>query len=250
MLLLEVIANSVDDCLAAEQGGADRIELCTALELGGLTPSFGLLCAARRATRLPIMMMVRPRAGGFCYTPAEFDVICRDAAMALAHGVDGLVFGFLQDDGTVDVARTRQLVAMTFGKETVFHRAFDVTPDPFQALDTLIALGITRVLTSGQMPSVVDGMEQIAALMAHAAGRIQVLPGGGINLSNVRALVQRAHVTQVHASLSGSGVDGSTQARPDLRFNATTLPPESHVRITDRDAVAHMRALLDRIAVG
>jgi len=249
-MLLEVIANSVEDCLAAEQGGADRIELCSALELGGLTPSGGLLVEARRATRLPIMVMLRPRAGGFCYTPGEFAVICRDATMALTHGADGLVFGFLGSDGTVDVARTRQLAVLAGDKETVFHRAFDVTPDPLRALDALIELGITRVLTSGQVPNVVDGAAHIAAYLAHAAGRIQVLPGGGIHLGNVQTLLQGAHVTQIHASLSGSAVDGSTQARPALRFSAAVLPPESHVRVIDRDAVVQMRALLDQTLLG
>jgi copper homeostasis protein len=246
MILLEVIANSVEDCVAAEQGGADRIELCSALALGGLTPSLGLLIGARRATRLPIMAMNRPRAGGFCYTESEFSVMCRDADLALAHGADGLVFGCLLGDGTVDAGRTRRLVERAGDKQTVFHRAFDVTPNPFHALDVLMDLGVTRVLTSGQMPSVVDGTALVAALVAHAAGRIQILPGGGITIGNARAVVQQTQVTQIHASLSGSQVDTSTQARPDLHFSAVTLPAESHVRITDCSAVTKMRALLDQ----
>jgi copper homeostasis protein len=243
-VVLEVIGCSVADCLAAARGGADRIELCTALPLGGLTPSPGLLLGARAAVELPIMAMVRPRAGGFAYSDDEFDVMLRDAEWALAQGADGIVFGCLLPSGEVDINRTRALVAVSGGKQTVFHRAFDVTPDPFAALDALIALGVTRVLSSGQKASALEGAANLAAYQAHVRGQIEILPGGGITTANAREVLRLTGADQLHASLSGSRRDPSTAANPTLRFGAAAIPPEDHVRITDGALVAEMRDVL------
>lgn len=243
-ILLEVIASSLEDCVAAEAGGADRIELCSAMPLGGLTPSLGLLVEARTAVRLPIMAMIRPRPGGFAYSEPDFGVMVRDAELALAHGADGIVFGCLQPDGRVDMPRVRALVQLASGKETVFHRAFDVTPDPYAALDALIELGVTRVLSSGQKSGVLDGAANLAAYRSHVGGRLQVLPGGGITVDNVRELLRLTGADQVHASLSGSRRDPSTAANPAIRFGAAAMPPVEHVRITDRLLVAAMHTVL------
>jgi copper homeostasis protein len=247
MILLEVIATSVEDCSVAAAAGADRIELNSAFALGGLTPSLGLLIEARRATRLPLMVMLRPRSGGFCYTGTEFKTLLRDAELALANGADGLVFGCLHADGTVDAGRTAALVQLAGRAETVFHRAFDVTPDPLAALDRLIGVGVTRVLTSGQCATVVEGAANVAAYIRHAAGRIQLLPGSGVNLATAAGVIHSTGATQVHASLSGARYDRSTAARPAIRFGAAGGPPEDHVRILDPAMVAAMRALLDRL---
>ena len=203
-ILLEVIATSPDDCVAAQAGGADRIELCSAMPLGGLTPSLGLLIEARAAVQLPIMAMIRPRPGGFAYSDPDFAVMLRDAELALAHGADGIVFGCLLPDGRVDINRVRAFVQLAGRRETVFHRAFDVTPDPYAALDALIQLGVTRVLSSGQKPSALEGAANLAAFRSHVSGRLQVLPGGGITVENVRELLRLTGANQVHASLSGS----------------------------------------------
>ncbi len=238
MILLEVIATAVEDCIVAEQGGANRIELTTALVVGGLTPSLGLLVEARRATALPIMCMIRPRAGGFQYSATEFTVMQRDVELALTHGADGIVFGCLHGDGTVDRARVQTLAAHAQGKETVFHRAFDVTPEPLTALEQLIDLGVTRVLTSGQMAGAPAGAANIRTYREHAHGRIQILPGSGIQLHNVAELLRQTGVDQIHVSLSGISLDTSLQARPDISFNAAPLPPESQVRRLDPAALA------------
>jgi copper homeostasis protein len=169
-ILLEIIATAADDCAAIEQAGGDRIELCSALTLGGLTPSAALVQRARETTQLPIMMMLRPRAGGFCYSAAEFTQMALDLKFGLAAGVDGFVFGCLNADGTVDQRRTAHLVKLAAGRQTVFHRAFDVTPDPFAALESLIALGVTRILTSGQQPTAWEGADLIQQLVERAAG--------------------------------------------------------------------------------
>ncbi len=243
-ILLEVIATSPDDCVAAQAGGADRIELCSAMPLGGLTPSLGLLVEARTAVRLPIMAMIRPRPGGFAYSEPDFAVMLRDAELALAYGADGIVFGCLEPDGRVASTRVRALVQLAGSKESVFHRAFDVTPDPYAALDTLIQLGVTRVLSSGQKPSALAGAANLAAYRAHVGGQLQVLPGGGITVDNVRQLLQLTGADQVHASLSGSRCDPSTAANPAIHFGAAAMPPEDHVRVTDGVQVAAMHTVL------
>ena len=181
-ILFEVCCGCTEDAVQAERGGADRIELNSALFLGGLTPSIGTLEAVKAQVKLPVMCMVRPREGGFCYTDFDYDAICRDALALIRAGADGVVFGFLKPDGTVDEARCADFLGRIRAEkpeiETVFHRAIDVVPDVFAALDTLIALNVTRVLTSGQRASAPAGAETIRRMRAHAAGRIDILPGG------------------------------------------------------------------------
>jgi copper homeostasis protein len=192
-----------------------------------------------------MMAMVRPRSGGFAYTDAEFAVMVRDAELLLAHGADGIVFGCLLPSGEIDINKVRVLAALAQDKQTVFHRAFDVVPDPLAALDSLIELGITRVLSSGRQVSALAGAANLAAYRAHARGRIQVLPGGGITAANVHEVLRLTGAGQVHASLSGARRDPSTSANPTLRLGAAALPPEDQVRITDLARVAEMRTLLD-----
>ena len=177
--MLEICCGSLDDALEAAAGGADRVELCSCLFLGGLTPSSGSLIEAKRRLAIPVMFMARPRGGGFCYTQTEMAVIERDVEMAIAQGADGVVFGILTPDGRVDLSRTRRICQLIGSREAVFHRAFDVTPDPFRALEELIDLGLTRVLTSGQCHTVCEGLDLIKRLVDHAGDRIQVMPGGG-----------------------------------------------------------------------
>jgi copper homeostasis protein len=243
MMLLEVIATSAEDCATAQAAGADRIELCCALALGGLTPSAALVQRARAATTLPLLMMLRPREGGFCYSAGEFTQMALDLKFGLAAGVDGFVFGCLTRDGAVDARRTAHLVKLAAGRQTVFHRAFDVTPDPAAALETLIELGVTRVLTSGQAATALAGADLIRQLVVQAGSRIELLPGGGITPDNVTELVQRTGVQQVHASCSGWATDASTQARPALHFGAADTPSAS-VRVLDSAQVAALRAAL------
>ncbi len=185
-ILLEICCGSAEGALEAAAGSADRVELCSALFLGGLTPSLGSLLQVKQLAKIPVMAMNRPRAAGFCYSETEFAVMERDADLLLEHGADGIVFGILNDDGTVDIARTRTLRKRIAPRQAVFHRAFDVTPDPFRALNELIDIGITRVLTSGQKNGAPEGFALIAKLIEHARDRIEVLPGAGIGLDNVR----------------------------------------------------------------
>jgi copper homeostasis protein len=248
MILLETIAASVEDCLAAEQGGANRIELVSALAVGGLTPSLGLLREARRATRLPIMAMLRPRASGFAYSAREWAVVLRDAELFLADGADGLVFGALHPDGAVDLARVAELVALAGNRETVFHRAFDVTPEPLPAIERLADLGVTRILTSGQEANAYNGAAAIRGFRERAAGRIQILPGGGVNRFTVADILRRTGADQVHASLSVRRVDLSLRARPQVTFGAGGGLAEDEYFAADVARIAELRAVLDGLS--
>jgi copper homeostasis protein len=247
-VLLEVCVGSVDDAVAAAAAGADRLEVNCAVSLGGLTPSMGMFAEVRQRVNVPLIAMVRPRPGGFSYSETEFEVMIRDAEALLAAGADGLALGVLTDGGEIDRDRSRKLTALCVGAPAVFHRAFDLTPDPFAALDCLIELGFRRVMTSGQAASAVAGAETIAALVRHAAGRIEVLPAGGIRPDTVVELLDRTGCDQVHVGVRTMVGDFSMAARPAIRLGRTTPLPEGHFDRTDEAAVAALRSALTRRA--
>jgi len=245
-LILEVCVASLDDAIAAERGGADRLELNSALSLGGLTPSLGLLQAVRETVSIPIIAMIRPRAGGFHYRPGEYTSMLRDIEWALRSGADGIAFGILQEDGRIDLARCRRVIEQIEGHPIVFHRAFDVVPDQASALEQLIDLGVTRVLTSGGEPTALEGADRIAQLRRQAGGRIEVLPASGIRPDNVGSLLSATGCDQVHASLGTLGRDPSTLGNPRIAFSGDALPEDGY-RATDLQAVRAMRKVLDEI---
>jgi copper homeostasis protein len=243
-ILLEICCGSIDDAIEAKKGGADRVELCSALFLGGLTPSVGTIQEAKRRLRIPIMVMVRPRGGGFAYSEAELASMERDTEAAVENGADGIVFGILQSDGRIDMPRCRRLRQLIGKRQAVFHRAFDVTPDPFQALEQLVDLGITRVLTSGQKDSVPEGVDLIKKLIGRAGDRIEVLPGGGIQVWNMKEMVDRIGCRQVHLTAWGTMVDTSTHARPAITFGGALYPPEDRYLMTDAQLVRQLATVL------
>lgn len=201
-ILLEVCVESVDDAVAAAAGGADRIELNTALSLDGLTPTPGLLVETRKSVRLPLIVMARPRAGDFCYSDSEFCVLRHDVEYALEHGADGVAFGILTADRRIDVRRCRTVArAIRDGRDLVFHRAFDVTRTPLDALEQLIDMGVRRVMTSGGRPTAADGSPLVRRLIERAAGRIEILPAGGVRPGNAFAIVNQTGCDQLHTSL-------------------------------------------------
>jgi copper homeostasis protein len=220
-VLLEICIASPQDAATAADGGADRLELNAALELGGLTPSPGTLLETRRATRLPIIAMCRPRPGGFHYSTQEFDVMRRDVDILLENGADGIAMGILCADGSIDVDRCAQLIRQVGTRATegvAFHRAFDFTPDPFVALEQIIELGFRRVMTSGQQPAALQGAKLIAELMERSAGRIEILPAAGIRASNAAAIISATGCTQLHASLRESRPDASVTTRSAINL--------------------------------
>ena len=238
---LEVCCGSVDDVLQAQRGGADRVELNSCLMFGGLTPSIGALIAAKRLSSLPIMTMVRPRQAGFCYSGAEYATALADAEQLLANGSDGLVFGFLDSDGALDVQRTRELTRIAGKKTKVFHRAIDVCSDWKRLLGQLIEIGIDRVLTSGLAPDVYYGIDVIREMMDFAQGAIQIMPGAGVNLKNVDRIVEATGCDQIHVARFRNVMDASTANNPDIFFGSALYPPEDRYSVIDGDYIAKMR---------
>ena len=240
-ILLEICCGSAEDAIEAAAGGADRVELCSALFLGGLTPSLGSLQQVKQRTSIPVIAMDRPRQAGFRYSPTEFAVMERDAELLLAHGADGIVFGILNEDGAVDVVRTGALRQRAGSRQAVFHRAFDVTPDPFRALEQLIDLGITRVLTSGQRNRAPEGADLIRRLIEQARDRIEVLPGAGITVENARQFVGATNCSQLHLTAFKARRDTSTLANPAIQFGSPSGPAENEYELTDREYVRRVK---------
>ena len=212
--ILEVCIGSAEEAQGAELAGADRFELNSALALDGLTPSPGLVQTVLKATSLPVIAMVRPRPGGFCPSDADFAAMQIDAEWLREAGAAGIAVGILHADGTIDLDRCRRMreIVGTRG-EAVFHRAFDSTPDRFVALEQLIDLGFTRLMTSGGAPTALAGADVIRQLIEQARDRIEILPVGGISPANVRELVARTGCQSVHGSFRPSG---APQATTDL----------------------------------
>lgn len=232
--LLEIAANSLDSALAAQAGGADRIELCVALEVGGLTPSHAQIAIARERMRIPLYVLVRPRAGDFVYSDAECETMLRDIETCAALGCDGVVLGVLDTDGGVDMARCRTLIAAAKGLGVTFHRAIDVSRDPLQALEDIIALGCERVLSSGAQPSAVAGASLLREMVSRAGARIVVMPGAGIDAGNLGALSVATGAREFHAS--------AKRALPSAMRHASSISfgmEDGEIR-TDVDEVRRM----------
>ncbi len=197
---LEIIAFNLASCEIAQAAGASRIELCDNPGEGGTTPSCGFIEAARKALSIELYAMVRPRGGDFLYSDGEFGIIQSDVARCKELGCDGVVIGLLQRDGSIDIERTRELVELAYPMGVTFHRAFDRARDPFAALEAIIEAGCERILTSGQRPSCTEGAPLIASLCAQAAGRIVIMPGSGLNSTNIAALARATGAREFHAS--------------------------------------------------
>jgi len=224
-MLFEVCLQSVDDAVAAQAGGAQRVELCAALIEGGITPSLGTIQACRDAVDVDIMVMIRPRGGDFDYTEWELDSIAKDIAHCRGIGVTGVVFGMLEHDGQVARTQVQRMVKEAGPDLSVtFHRAFDVSADPFAALETLIELGVDRVLTSGQAATVPEGKDVIRQLVDQSAGRIGILPGNGIVPENVAEIVAYTGVSEFHASAFGTVVSRMKHQNPDVYMGIPGLP--------------------------
>ena len=200
-MILEICADSVESAVAAERGGAHRIELCSSLLEGGVTPSAGLISTVRSRVGIDLYAMIRPRGGDFCYTSEEFETMEQDALTAKQLGANGIVFGILQKDGRVDMARTRRLVDIVEPLKVTFHRAFDMSRDPDQALEDIIAAGVDRVLTSGGEQKVEDGITLVQHLNQAAKDRVIIMAGGGISESNVHRVLAATQVKEIHAAV-------------------------------------------------
>ena len=241
---VEVCIDSVESALESQRGGADRVELCDNLIEGGTTPSAGTIEVARSRIDIRLHVIVRPRGGDFLYSADEHEVMKRDVLVAKQLGADGVVFGMLTEDGAVDRDRTRELVELARPMAVTFHRAIDVTRDPFEALDALAELGVDRVLTTGQEDVVWDGLDLIARLVEHAGDRIGVMAGGGSNL-NVKAIVERTGVEEVHV-VGTRTVESRMRYRNTRCFMGGVLrPPEYATTVADSSRI---RSMVDQLA--
>lgn len=209
---IEVCAGSYEDCLAAFKGGAKRVELNSALALGGLSPTTATLKKVKEDTDLKVICMVRPRGAGFCYSDLEKEIMFAEAEDFLKNGADGIAFGFLNPDGTVDEKATQKMIDLihSFNKEAVFHRAIDVTPDYKEAVKTLCALKADRILTSGQKEKALEGIDAIGQIQELYGDQIEILAGSGVNAGNAREILEKSGIHQIHSSCKGYCSDPTT----------------------------------------
>jgi len=201
--IIEIATSDFITTKAAVEGGADRIELCANLAEGGTTPSYGMIKKCKETFQVSLFPIIRPRGGDFLYSSAEFEIMMQDVVFCRQSGCDGIVTGLLNADGTIDVERTAQLVQAAYPLSVTFHRAFDRCTDPFAAMEQLIAIGCERILTSGQYPSVVDGVDLVAELNKKADSRIIIMPGSGVRKENIKMLAEKTGCTEFHSSLRG-----------------------------------------------
>lgn len=201
-LLLEICIETLEAAVAAERGGADRIELCDNLTDGGTTPSTKLICAVRGQVSIPVFKMIRPRAGDFCYSGSEFLQMRREIEAAKDEGVNGVVLGILTSTKQIDVPRTTELVALASPLPATFHRAFDESPELLSALDDVIATGAARILTSSGAEDALAGSAKLAELVNTASNRITIMPGGGIRPENLSSIVRSTGAREFHSGLS------------------------------------------------
>jgi copper homeostasis protein len=232
-VLVEACVDSVASALAAERGGAARLELCDNLFDGGTTPSAGMLSAVKAATRLPVFVIVRPRGGGFVYTQDEIAVMRLDIEAARMLGADGIVLGAVTREGRVDNEQLEGLVTAAGELPVTFHRAFDLTQNLDQSLETLMQLGVSRVLTSGGAPSALEGVDRIAALARRAAGQIVVMAGGGVREETVQEIVHRGGVKEVHVRGTRLVRSPTTAASDGIRLRKPLPADESAWEETD-----------------
>jgi len=199
-MIIEICANSVQSALIAQESGAQRIELCCNLEQGGLTPSPGTMELARKWLAIDVFVLIRPRIGDFCYSDIEFETMLKNVLFCKELQMDGVVFGILNKDNTIDIERNKILLNAARPMKTTFHRAYDCIPHPSEGLEQLIELGFDKVLTSGQASTAVQGQETIRQLVQQAANRITILPGSGLNTINIKDFVEFTNVQEVHLS--------------------------------------------------
>lgn len=231
----ETAAHTIDSALAAQAGGADRVEFFSNPEEGGLTPSHGAISVVRERLSLPLLILIRPRAGDFCYSDDEFEAMQRDIGVAKELQANGIVFGILNRDGAIDQVRTRALVDAARPLDVTFHRAFDLTRDLPRSLEELISCGVDRVLTSGGEASAMKGIEKLSNLVRLAGNRIAIVAGGGIRAENVCDIVLRSGVREIHAGLRSTIPSPMEFRNPKISFAAPAAGEYGRVVVSESD---------------
>lgn len=239
--IIEICLESVESVVAAQKGGADRVELCSDLFEGGLTPTLGTFTVARKlASTIKINVMIRPRGGDFCYSDEEFEVMKEDLLSLKNAGADGIVFGILTPEGDIDEERTRALVALASPLPVTFHRAFDMSKDAFKSLETLIDLGVKRILTSGLEPTVMEGLPLLTELVKKAGDRIIIMPGCGISERNFKYLDEKINAKEYHVFLPKE-ISSKMEYRPSHIYMGGLLrQPEFSIFHTDNERVSNI----------
>lgn len=244
---IEVCAASIESAIAAEKGGADRIELCAALSEGGLTPSPGIIKYACENLSIPVFVLIRPRTGDFLYSNAEFETMLADIKASKEYGAKGVVCGMLNADGTIDYLRMKMLVECAKPMEITFHRAFDMAKDPFTALEDIIKLGCQRILTSGHATAATQGAELLAQLVKKAGSRIIIMPGSGIKPTNLRDLAKQTKATEYHLSASATLQSKMRYKKKGVAMSKDT-GQEYIIMQTDPEIIAETRELANQIS--
>ena len=245
--MLEICCFSLESCLIAQKSGANRIELCGGMFEGGTTPSAGLISLARQNLAIQLYVMIRPRGGDFCYSETEFEVMKADIQTAKNLGADGVVFGILNPDGSIDKTRTTALVKLANPLKTTFHRAFDVTQNPDRALEDIIDCGCERILTSGQKNTAIEGIDLLKTLVEKAQNRIEIMAGSGLNPQNAQQFLNIG-VHSLH--MTGKGIQESkmTFRKTDVSMANTLLSNEYEIYEADFEKCKAVAEILKKQA--
>ena len=242
MYRFEICANSVASCIAAQAGGADRVELCAGIPEGGTTPSFGMIKNARENISIGLNVIIRPRGGDFLYSECEIQEMLYDIKTAKSLGADGLVFGCLNPDGSVDMDTMSRLMKAAGKTPVTFHRAFDHTNDPFKSLEDIISLGCARILTSGCRPTALEGVDILARLVERAGERIIIMPGCGVRESNISEIARLSGAREFHFSARESVESGMVFRNPEVAMGSED-DPYGYVITTARRVAATIEPL-------
>lgn len=235
--LIEVCVEGIDGFLAAQEAGADRVELCASLLEGGITPSFGVVAEAQRRARIPIHVIVRPRGGDFLYSDAEFQTMRADIATLRDLGVAGVVIGILTPEGEIDEARTKELVAAARPMAVTCHRAFDMTRDPDTALAALIRCGVDRVLTSGMRDTALEGLPILKRVVGAAHGKIKIMACGALDPNNIALVLRESGADELHFAAPKTVPSGMTHRNPHVGMGGTAIEREYQLTLTDAEMV-------------
>ncbi|MBC9796871.1 copper homeostasis protein CutC [Sinomicrobium weinanense] len=233
-MIVEICASSFLSARNAQQAGADRIELCTELGVGGITPSYGLIRKVTEELDIPVHVLIRPRSGSFCYDRDEFDIMKRDIVFCREAGCSGIVSGVLTADNELDVERTKELKELAGPLIFTFHRAIDWVSDPLEIADKLKEIGVNRILTSGQKATAALGMDTLVRLMEHCGGRPVIMPGGGINADNVLDFVRNGF-TEIH--FSATTLQRVLDQTPEISMNSPRFLDETNVTVSDGEKI-------------
>lgn len=242
-IVIEVCVDSVASAVAAERGGAKRVELCGNLLEGGVTPSAGLIELVREKTSIGLQVMIRPRGGDFLYTREEFETMQRDIVAAKKLGADGVVVGILDAEGNIDVERTRQLVELARPLDVTFHRAFDMSADLFRSLEDLCGTGVDRLLTSGGEPTAAQSADVIAGLVKAARGRVAIMACGSINHHNAASIIAQTGVKDIHVGLRSAVASAMVHRNPRISMGTASGREYERFQVLEEDVLSLHRAV-------